>query len=161
MKKTFKFLLLLIVTLVIIRAGVSPFWAFYKIPNAGSGGGYPTILDGDMLVVKKTQGEAHKGELMFFQYDDDLVSGKISYARVAAVAGDTVEYKNKQLWINGIEQVQVEDGDFNFISGGLSFVAAKRYIENLGGLKHAILTCLDSSCHSYLGNGLGYSGLSA
>lgn len=30
-----------------------------------------------------------------------------------------------------------------------------------GGKKIEGMTCLDSSCHSYLGNGLGSSGLSA
>jgi signal peptidase I len=58
---------------------------------------------------------------------------------VIGVPGDVLVYRGKKLWINGEEQALQRDGDYNYVESELRFVHTERYIENLGGQKHAVL----------------------
>ncbi len=121
----------------------------FKIP---SGSMIPTLQVGDFILVNKfTYGirlpvinqklvqinDPQRGDVMVFRYPEDPSLDYIK--RVIALPGDTVEYRNKHLWINGIEQPQQADGDYNYVEAGLNFVHTEKHIESFGGRKHTIL----------------------
>jgi signal peptidase I len=121
----------------------------FKIP---SGSMIPTLQIGDFILVNKfTYGirlpvinqkivqlnNPQRGDVMVFRYPEDPSLDYIK--RVVGLPGDTVEYRNKRLWINGVEQVQVANGDYNYVESGMHFVHTEERIEALGERKHAVL----------------------
>jgi signal peptidase I len=121
----------------------------FKIP---SGSMIPTLQVGDFILVNKfTYGlrlpiiskkivqinDPQRGDVMVFHYPENPAVDYIK--RVVALPGDTVEYRNKRLTINGIEQPQQADGDYNYVESGLNFVHTERRQEVLGKHKHALL----------------------
>ncbi|KXS31673.1 MAG: Signal peptidase I [Candidatus Gallionella acididurans] len=121
----------------------------FKIP---SGSMVPTLQVGDFILVNKfTYGvrlpvinqqiipvnKPQRGDVMVFRYPENPTLDYIK--RVVGLPGDTVEYRNKRLWINGVEQVQEADGEYNYVESGLNFVHTEKRIETLGNRKHAIL----------------------
>lgn len=121
----------------------------FKIP---SGSMIPTLQVGDFILVNKfTYGlrlpiinqkivqlnDPQRGDVMVFHYPEDPSVDYIK--RVVAVGGDTVEYRNKHLNINGVEQVQSSEGDYNYVESGLNFVHTEQRSENLNGKSHALL----------------------
>ncbi len=126
----------------------------FKIP---SGSMIPTLQVGDFILVNKfTYGirlpilnvkvieikEPKRGEVMVFRYPENPSIDYIK--RVVGLPGDKVMYRNKRVWING-EEIKIEpSGEFDYVESGLNFVVAKRFIENLGGQAHPILTQKDA-----------------
>ncbi len=121
----------------------------FKIP---SGSMIPTLQVGDFILVNKfTFGirlpiinrkivqlnDPQRGDVMVFHYPENPSVDYIK--RVVAVSGDTIEYRNKHLKINGVEQQQESDGDYNYVETGLNFVHTERRNESLGEHKHALL----------------------
>ena len=121
----------------------------FKIP---SGSMIPTLQVGDFILVNKfTYGvrlpvinqkvvqlnNPQRGDVMVFRYPENPTLDYIK--RVVGLPGDIVEYRNKRLWINGTEQAQVADGDYNYVEAGLNFVHTEKRIETLGERKHALL----------------------
>ena len=121
----------------------------FKIP---SGSMLPTLLVGDFILVNKfTYGirlpivnfklidvnQPQRGDVMVFRYPENPSLDYIK--RVAALPGDKIVYRNKQLWVNGAEVKQVPDGEYNYVESGLNFVSARRLTETLGEHRHAIL----------------------
>lgn len=126
----------------------------FKIP---SGSMLPTLLVGDFILVNKfTYGirvpvintrlisvnEPQRGEVMVFRYPEN--PGLDYIKRVVGVPGDEIVYANKRLTINGKEIPVNPDGEFNYLEGGLNFVATKRFQEQLGAKPHAMLTQAES-----------------
>ena len=74
---------------------------------------------------------------MVFHYPENPSVDYIK--RVVALPGDIVEYRNKKLFINEVEQPQVLAGDYNYVETGLNFVHTQRYQETLGERKHELL----------------------
>jgi signal peptidase I len=74
---------------------------------------------------------------MVFRYPENPSLDYIK--RVVGLPGDTVEYHNKKLSINGVEQPQQADGDYNYVEQDLSFVHTEKRQEILGERKHALL----------------------
>jgi signal peptidase I len=121
----------------------------FKIP---SGSMLPTLLVGDFILVNKfTYGirlpvinvkimdvnQPRRGEVMVFRYPEDPTLDYIK--RVVGLPGDRIEYRDKRLHING-EQLKVEAaGEYNYLEGGLNFVATQRFREHLGDTQHSIL----------------------
>jgi signal peptidase I len=70
----------------------------YKLP---SGSMEPTLLSGDHVVVdRRAKAKSpQKGQIIIFEYPEDPTKDFIK--RVVAVGGDTVEVKDKQLFVNG------------------------------------------------------------
>jgi signal peptidase I len=121
----------------------------FKIP---SGSMIPTLQVGDFILVNKfTYGvrlpvinqkivqmnNPQRGDVMVFRYPEDPSLDYIK--RVVGLPGDTVEYRGKRLWINGVEQAQAADGEYNYVESGLNFVHTEKRIETLGVRKHAVL----------------------
>lgn len=76
----------------------------YKIP---SGAMLPTILIGDHILVNhflyKTS-DPERGDIIVFEFPKDP---KVDYIkRIIAAGGDSIELRNKKLFINGIEQIE-------------------------------------------------------
>ena len=121
----------------------------FKIP---SGSMIPTLQVGDFILVNKfTYGvrlpiinkkifplnDPQRGDVMVFRYPENPSLDYIK--RVVALPGDTVEYHNKQLRINGVEQPQEADGDYNYVEANLNFVHTEKRIEALGNHRHELL----------------------
>lgn len=121
----------------------------FKIP---SGSMLPTLLVGDFILVNKfTYGirlpivsvkladvnQPKRGEVMVFRFPENPSLDYIK--RVVGLPGDKIEYRNKQLRINGEEVKITSDGEYNYVETGLNFVAAQRFMEQLGEHQHAIL----------------------
>jgi len=121
----------------------------FKIP---SGSMLPTLLVGDFILVNKfTYGirlpivniklsdinRPQRGEVMVFRYPENPSLDYIK--RVVGLPGDKIEYRNKRLRINGEEVRLAPDGEYNYVETGLNFVAAQRFMEQLGAHPHAIL----------------------
>lgn len=133
----------------------------YKIP---SGSMMPTLLSGDFIAVNKfTYGirlpvintkiidinTPKRGEVMVFRYPRDPEQNYIK--RVIGLPGDTVEYIEKSLVINGEKIELLEVGEYNFFdpqrAEGRRFVSTQRYTEKLGEIEHNIL--IDQEKQSY------------
>lgn len=121
----------------------------FKIP---SGSMLPTLLVGDFILVNKfTYGirlpvintrliavnEPQRGEVMVFRYPENQALDYIK--RVVGVPGDEIVYANKRLIINGSEVPLKANGEFNYLEGGLNFVATSRFQEQLGTHAHSVL----------------------
>src|SRR5258706_14383167 len=121
----------------------------FKIP---SGSMMPTLLVGDFILVNKfTYGIRlpvinrkildidlpQRGEVMVFRYPENPTLDYIK--RVVGVPGDSVEYRNKRLSING-QLIQVDKADdYQYVDGGLSYVNTARFWETLGEHRHSII----------------------
>ncbi|MDR2880606.1 MAG: signal peptidase I [Azoarcus sp.] len=116
----------------------------YKIP---SGSMIPTLLEGDFIAVNKfTYGirlpilntriisinMPKRGEVMVFQYPLDPRQSYIK--RVVGLPGDTVEYMEKRLTINGEKVDTVESGKYLH-----RLHYSPKYTEKLGEAAHDIL----------------------
>jgi len=128
----------------------------YKIP---SGSMMPTLLTGDFIAVNKfTYGirlpvintkvfginTPKHGEVMVFRYPRNPSESYIK--RVIGLPGDTVEYVEKVLIINGEKVETVNAGGYTYLDqrlegGHLSPlpISTQRYTEKLGEAEHDIL----------------------
>lgn len=121
----------------------------FKIP---SGSMIPTLQVGDFILVNKfTYGirlpivnqkivqlnDPQRGDVMVFHYPENPSVDYIK--RVVGLPGDKLVYRNKRLTINGVEQHQDNDGDYNYVESGLNFVHTERRIESLGERRHELL----------------------
>jgi signal peptidase I len=119
----------------------------FKIP---SGSMIPTLLVGDFILVNKyTYGlrvpilnnvffemnHPQHGDVMVFHYPNNPSTDYIK--RVIGVPGDTVDYHNKQLTINGKEMAVKPDGKYEYIKDGLNYVHSELQYETLDDKSHA------------------------
>ncbi|MHB8916001.1 MAG: signal peptidase I [Thiobacillus sp.] len=118
----------------------------FKIP---SGSMLPTLLVGDFILVNKfTYGirlpvinkkmiplnDPQRGDVMVFRYPQDPALDYIK--RVIGIPGDTVEYRDKQLTINGQPVPSQPAGTYAYMGNGLSYVTAAVRNEKLGATAH-------------------------
>ena len=122
----------------------------FKIP---SGSMMPTLLVGDFILVNKfayglrlpvlntrilATGEPRRGDVFVFRYPQDPRQDYIK--RVIGLPGDTIEYRNKTLFVNG---VQIAETDLGAYTGpaepGRSNAGAELKNEDLDGVQHQIL----------------------
>jgi signal peptidase I len=121
----------------------------FKIP---SGSMMPTLLVGDFILVNKfTYGlrvpvanntfievnHPQRGEVVVFRFPKDPSLDYIK--RVVGVPGDHIEYRNKQVFVNGKAVEQQENGYYDYVAPGLNQMSVRRVIEQLGDHKHDIL----------------------
>jgi signal peptidase I len=118
----------------------------FKIP---SGSMLPTLLVGDFILVNKfTYGirlpvinkkivplnDPQRGDVMVFRYPQDPSLDYIK--RVVGTPGDTVEYRGKELIINGHTVPQKPAGTYSYMASGLNYVTAQIRDEHLGSEDH-------------------------
>jgi signal peptidase I len=121
----------------------------FKIP---SGSMMPTLLIGDFILVNKYTyglrvpilnnvfyevGHPQRGDVMVFRYPKDLSLDYIK--RVVGLPGDRIEYRNKQLFLNGQSVAQQEIGNYEYVGPGLNQIKTRHLKEQLGGRVHDIL----------------------
>lgn len=123
----------------------------FKIP---SGSMIPTLLVGDFIVVNKFAygirlpvwnkkvidlGLPERGDVVVFRFPEDPSVNFIK--RAIGLPGDTVTYRDKELFVNG-ERVEVASAgrfDSNDIKCTTPTVDAKLFDEQLGEVNHKIL----------------------
>lgn len=121
----------------------------FKIP---SGSMMPTLLIGDFILVNKYTygirlpvinkkivqlGDPQRGDVMVFRYPED--PGLDYIKRVVGVPGDTVEYRDKRLTINGRTVPTQQNGTYSYVGNGLNYVTAMVNDERLNGTGHAMM----------------------
>jgi signal peptidase I len=123
----------------------------FKIP---SGSMIPTLLIGDFIVVNKYAyglrlpvlnkkflpvGEPERGDVIVFRYPVDPSVNFIK--RLVGLPGDTISYRNKQLFVNGELVKQEDQGRYSSsqVKCGTPRSDATRLTESLGGVEHDIL----------------------
>lgn len=129
----------------------------FQIP---SGSMMPTLLVGDFILVEKFSyglkdpvfrskfletGEPERGDVVVFKYPEDPNVDYIK--RVVGLPGDTVIYKNKQIFIkpacaDGKDCPAMEPMPQTFVSSGeyvQNLAPLKRLTEQLGDVEHDIL----------------------
>ena len=117
----------------------------FRIP---SGSMLPTLHVGDFILVNKYDyglrlpvantkvleiGAPKRGDVIVFRYPVDTSIDYIK--RVVGVPGDTVEYRNKVLYVNGVEQKLAAPRDFIDES---TMVTLTEYDETLGDVTHLV-----------------------
>jgi signal peptidase I len=121
----------------------------FKIP---SGSMMPTLLIGDFILVNKyTYGlrvpvlnntfvevnHPQRGEVIVFRYPKDPSLDYIK--RVVGLPGDQIEYRNKQIFVNGQPVAQQDDGHYDYVGPGLNQISTRKLKEQLGTHNHNIL----------------------
>ncbi len=122
----------------------------FRIP---SGSMLPSLHVGDFILVNKFKygfrlpiinkkivevSSPERGDVMVFRFPHDESINFIK--RVVGLPGDTVEYKNKELFINGTRVSKERLGEYPFDEAGRRHIVADRFIETLGESRHDILT---------------------
>lgn len=117
----------------------------FRIP---SGSMLPTLHVGDFILVNKYDyglrlpvantkvleiGAPKRGDVIVFRYPVDTSIDYIK--RVVGVPGDTVEYRNKVLYVNGVEQKLAAPRDFIDEN---TMVTLTEYDETLGDVNHLV-----------------------
>jgi signal peptidase I len=120
----------------------------YRVPT---GSLEPTVLPNDFLLVTQYSyglrlpitntrfikiGEPKRGEISVFHFPPNP---RIDYVkRIVGLPGDHIIYKDKTLYINGVEAKQTYVGTaFDYEDG--DDIPVKLYEEDLAGIKHPIL----------------------
>jgi signal peptidase I len=122
----------------------------FKIP---SGSMMPTLLVGDFILVNKfayglrlpvlntkivSVGEPERGDVFVFRFPENPKEDYIK--RVVGLPGDEVTYRNKTLYINGVEVAESEVGPYTGPSeAGRSMAGAQVKAEKLGEVEHRIM----------------------
>ncbi|MFZ5485248.1 MAG: signal peptidase I [Pseudomonadota bacterium] len=125
----------------------------FKIP---SGSMLPTLEVGDFILVNKYDygirlpiinkklieiGQPKHGDVMVFRYPKD--PGLDYIKRVIGLPGDTVEYVDKRLFINGKPVVTEADGEYSYVANGLNYVTGQVWREQLGEHRLTAMTQAD------------------
>jgi signal peptidase I len=137
----------------------------FRIP---SGSMVPTLLIGDHVVVNKASyglwtpwvlvevpfmenfgivparyelmdwGDPARGDIIVFRFPNDE---RLHYIkRVVAVPGDKIRVQDNQIFLNGVAQERAYEDAYDFVDDSCGDFETKRYVENLSGVEHHILT---------------------
>jgi signal peptidase I len=127
----------------------------FRIPSSSM---MPTLLIGDFILVNKFAyglrlpvtnskllaiGEPERGDVVVFRYPgmspEDPNRGTDYIKRVVGVPGDTVTYRDKQVYVNGELQPQQELGAYVGTGAGIDMTGSALREETLGDVRHQIL----------------------
>lgn len=118
----------------------------FHIPSSSM---VPTLLIGDFILVNKYDygirlpvlhtkiinvGEPKRGDVVVFRYPRDTSEDYIK--RIVGLPGDHIVYRNKTLYINGVEMQRAVVGPYT----GPDADGAELSHEHLGGVTHDVLT---------------------
>ncbi|WP_174874592.1 signal peptidase I [Vogesella oryzae] len=115
----------------------------FQIPSSSM---RPGLVVGDFILVNKFDyglrlpvtnqvvvpvGKVERGDVVVFNYPEDE---KINFIkRVIGTPGDVVDYRNKQLTINGKPVEHVSAGDLEYLEKGLMLVRTQQFQETING----------------------------
>ena len=127
----------------------------FRIPSSSM---MPTLLIGDFILVNKFAyglrlpvlnrkivhtGEPERGDVVVFRYPGrtpaDPMRGEDFIKRVVGLPGDHVEYRDKQIFVNGEAVAQTPDGMYIGERSGRDSTGARLLDETLGTHRHRIL----------------------
>ena len=144
-----KSLLPIILVVLILRSFIAePF----QIPSSSM---EPTLLVGDFILVNKFAyglrlpvtrtkiiniSEPERGDVMVFFPPNDK---RYFIKRIIGLPGDLIEYKNKQLWVNGEAQSMV------LAQQDIDVLKRQLYVENLTGVEHDVYQTVTRSAKPY------------
>lgn len=126
----------------------------YQIPSSSM---RPGLVVGDFILVNKFTyglrvpilntvfahiGSPQHGDVMVFNHPDKPEINLIK--RVIGVPGDTVEYRNKQLYINGVALPTQPAGEHDYIEGGDMQVRNLQFAEKHGEHLYNTLQAIDN-----------------
>lgn len=112
----------------------------------------PGLIVGDFILINKFSygvrvpflgetlipiGKPQRGDVMVFRFPLDPKTNFIK--RLVGVPGDTVEYRNKQLTVNGQPVPTVPVGDYSYSDSPNEVAKAIRLKEDLSGVKYETL----------------------
>ena len=83
-------------------------------------------------------GDPERGDIIVFRYPRQ--EGINYIKRVVAIAGDKVAVKDNQVILNGVEQPRTFIDRYPFTDDRCNEMTTKRYVEDLSGLEHEVLT---------------------
>jgi len=121
----------------------------FRIP---SGSMMPTLLVGDFILVNKFAyglrlpvldtkvieiGEPQRGDVVVFRFPKDPTTDYIK--RLVGVPGDTIDYRNKTLYVNGQPMPQMPTGRYVGVGAGAGQTGYLTAQEDLTGREHSIL----------------------
>ena len=121
----------------------------------------PTLLIGDHVVVTKYSyglwlhipfpktfgmrsvelvdwGDPERGDIIVFRFPLDESTNYIK--RVVGIPGDKVRVKNNKIFLNDVEQERDYQDKYAFIDQSCRAIKTKRYVEDLSGVPHEVLT---------------------
>ncbi|BEV71465.1 MULTISPECIES: signal peptidase I [unclassified Paludibacterium] len=117
----------------------------------------PGLVVGDFILVNKfiygirvpvlnnvliPVGKVERGDVMVFNFP---MNPKVNYIkRVIGLPGDTVEYRNKRLTINGQPVADVKDGTYDYLEQRVAMIHNDRFQEDLLGKKVEVLNIPDA-----------------
>lgn len=121
----------------------------FRIP---SGSMMPTLLHGDFILVNKfsyglrlpvlhnkvwANGLPLRGDVIVFRYPDNPSQDYIK--RVIGLPGDTIEYRNKSVFVNGVAIEQIDQGTFVGQGRDSAMSGARVKQEQLFSVTHQLL----------------------
>lgn len=120
----------------------------FRIPT---GSLEPSLIPGDFIATNKfiyglrlpvshtkifRLGEPKVGDIVVFKFPVEPDKNLIK--RIIGVGGDKISYKNKIIYINGVEQPQKDLGPESYIDENGNMIKVERYQEIINGIKHDI-----------------------
>ena len=121
----------------------------FQIPSSSM---RPGLVVGDFILVNKfTYGlrvpvlntvflpvsKVEHGDVVVFNFPPNP---KVNYIkRVIGLAGDTVEYRNKRLTVNGQAVKDLPDGSYDYLEQGLAMIHNDQFKETLAGKSFKVL----------------------
>ncbi len=79
-----------------------------------------------------------RGDIIVFRYPNDESTNYIK--RVVGLPGDRIRVRNNRIFINGVEQPTTYVGTYDFVNANCRAAKTRRYVEQLEGLEHEMLT---------------------
>lgn len=141
----------LMATGLLLTSGV--FYSWYVIPGSSM---RPTLVPGDFMAVERLAyglrepfsgklllplGQPARGDVLVFRLPSSPDTRYV--LRVVGLPGDVIDYRNKQLWINGRPQPQTPVGKARYVDpapSGLDVHEVSHWQESLGGRLYSIFT---------------------
>ena len=133
----------------------------FQIPSSSM---RPGLVVGDFILVNKfgyglrvpvlnkvfvPVGKVEHGDVVVFAYPENE---KVSFIkRAIGLPGDTVEYRNKQLSVNGKLLPRLSAGEHSYLEQGLMLVQNQRYTETLGKVSYDTLVIPEAPVYNPAG----------
>lgn len=108
-------------------------WLFLDVIKAGANDMADTIETNDLLVINKLSFKFAKNDIVLFECTDSTnnLQDCLMAQRIVAEPGDSIEIRDKQIYINGQKQEIPESLKFNYIidsdSSGLDSLWFRKY----------------------------------
>ncbi|MCA9567168.1 MAG: signal peptidase I [Myxococcales bacterium] len=82
--------------------------------------------------------DPQRGDIIVFRYPQDESTNYIK--RIVGLPGDKLMVRDNQIFVNGVAQPREYTEKYDFVNAACRATKTRRYVEDLGGMKHDILT---------------------